>query len=261
MSEIQHPGPAGLILAAAATDQPADPAAPAQLVTAMEQQLQALELTRLQQLQEQQQHAEAASAQVPNEEAWKVLLERLAQWEPHLFDEALSVPQQHIICKLLCCSTAMTDLIYRACQGQLRASMMFFDNDESEVRDSSTVPQHESAGRWLAKHAALLQELEVVNPGSRIEIEDAIAAGLQAASGRSMSAPEDRARSSSPLGLGCWPRPARPVPPVRRPRRQQQQQQQQGTDSSTPSRLLLKAATSISKVAAAYCARLLGGGS
>jgi hypothetical protein len=174
-----------------------------------------------------------------------VLLERLAQWEPHVFYQALSVPQQHIICKLLCCSAAMTDLVYRACRGELRASMTFDgfsrqSDDESQVTDSSALPQHVSAGRWLAKHAVLLQELSLA--GSRneaAEIEASIAGGLQAASGRSKAAPEDHVGSSAAPrrgGLGWWQRRAQPAPPALA------HQQQQGADSSTPSRLLLKAA-------------------
>lgn len=85
---------------------------------------------------------------------------------------------QQILCRLLCCSSAMASLVHRTCSGRVHVA----------VKMLAIAPGREQwLGRWLAKHASLLHSLWLPR---RIQdlaphCEECIAAGLSAAAGPS----------------------------------------------------------------------------
>lgn len=200
--------------------------------------------------------AATASAQLLHEEAWKVLLEHLTQWEAHAFYSTFWIPQHQFICQLLSCSKAMTSVVYRACSGELQVHMNLYGSisstaDDSEGAGCSTLlPQHESARRWLASHALLLQELTVsASQHDAEEVEAAVASGLRAAADlgpleghAAAAAPAGSPGSSSTARLHGWHFLRRRKPQEAQAQARLQQQPQH-VDPSARSQLLLRRIT------------------
>lgn len=169
--------------------------------------------------------AAAAAAQLEHEEAWRLLLEHLMHPDADMFCHVYDVSREKFICSLLASSSAMTDLVYKACEGELRLSMSLYH-----------LPRCVSAGNWLGSHARLLRELAVYGPPSDgPEVEAAVAAGLQAASGRSgaPSLPDTQLRARSRWHFLNFK-------PKQQPQLCEQPQQQRQGAACAPSRLLLR---------------------
>jgi hypothetical protein len=99
----------------------------------------------------------------PFDDAWVVLLSSKALQQ--------DLPS---VCKLLCCSHGMAEVVHRTCTGSLNVNFKLFP------------PEHHLVlAKWLLQHAKLLRYLEVEISSSNAE--HSIAAALAAASGTVLS--------------------------------------------------------------------------
>jgi hypothetical protein len=122
-----------------------------------------------------------AAPAVGYEEVWRLLLQ-------HCWID----PENQLICKLLCVSASMAELVHSTCEGRMRLRLLSKYQHKPKPKTAPfklwlglVQPEAQLWSRWLAKHARLLGALDVlVWP----EQEAAIAAGLQAAGGTSAAA-------------------------------------------------------------------------
>jgi hypothetical protein len=84
----------------------------------------------------------------------------------------VAMPDNAVICKLLCCSKATSALVHQFCAGKLTVQLC------PPVKDNIDRPQLSS---WLAKHARLLRHLSL--DCFYVDVEEYAAAGLRAAAG------------------------------------------------------------------------------
>jgi hypothetical protein len=123
----------------------------------------------------------AAAPAVGYEEVWRLLLQ-------HCWND----PDKQMICKLLCVSASMTQLVHSTCEGRMRVRLLSKHRLKPKPKTAAfrqwlgpVQIEAQLWSRWLAKHARLLGSLDVlVWP----EQEAAVAAGLQAAGGSSSAA-------------------------------------------------------------------------
>lgn len=122
-----------------------------------------------------------AAPAVGYEEVWRLLLQ-------HCWTD----PDKQLMCKLLCVSASMAQLVHSTCEGRMRLRLLSKHQVKPKPKTAAfrlwlgpVQAEAQLWSHWLAKHARLLGSLDVlVWP----EQDAAVAAGLQAAGGSSAAA-------------------------------------------------------------------------